>query len=116
VTVVLTHSFAGSAYPASPSDWGRGYQHEPETDRIAGAFRVVGEHYEDVVIGNGEEPEQFWVVPYEEWEEHAEQQHNPASPPFVEAIANPTIRAGLRRAIAEGRALARRCGQKGKSA
>lgn len=110
MTVVLTHSYAGPAYPACGADWGSGYQREPETDHIAGSFRVVAEHYEDTVIGNGEDPEQFWVVGYDEWEEGAEE-HHPASPPLIEAISNPTIRGGLRRAIAEGRALARRCGE-----
>lgn len=107
--VILTHTFRGSAYPACRSGWGPGFLREPETDRIAGAFRVVDQRGDDVVIGNGEEPEQFWVVDFDEWEEYAEE-HNPASPAFIEAIENPTIRAGLRRTIAEGRALACRCG------
>lgn len=108
---VLTHAFSGSAYPAAPSEGGwPGYQHQPETDLVTGAFRVVEDEGALVVIGNGEDPEKFWKVDYDEWHTRAED-HTPESPPFVEAISNPTIRAGLRRQIAEGRALARRCGE-----
>jgi hypothetical protein len=107
--VILTHAFSGSGFPAYPAEFGPGYQREPETERITGAFRVVEDDGSFFVIGNGEDPEKFWMVDWDEWDERAED-HTPASPAFVEAISNPIIRAGLRRQVADMRATARRCG------
>lgn len=110
-TLILTHAYSGAAFPAYPAEWkSDGYVHEPETELIGGAFRVVEDEGSLVVIGNGEHPEKFWKVDYDEWHAGAED-HTPESPPFVEAISNPIIRAGLRQQVVEGRRLARRCGE-----
>lgn len=106
---ILTHAYSGWAYPAEagPSYYGR---NEPEL--IAGAFRVVEDEIgrAALVVGNGEDPEKFWRVDREEWTAAAEE-HTSPSPPFVESIGNPIIRAGLRRQVADMRALARRCSE-----
>lgn len=108
--MILSYSFSGSAYPAYPAEWkGDGYVHEPETEQIGGAFRLVEDDGVLVVIGNGEDPERFWAVDWEAWAE-ASEDCAPESPPFVEAIENPIIRTGLRRYVDDMRALARRCG------
>jgi hypothetical protein len=108
--VILTHAFSGSAYPAAPCEGGwPGYQHEPEAEQVGGAFRVVEDCGAHVVIGNGEEPEKFWQVERDEWESGSEE--FAPMPPFVEAISNPIIRAGLRRQVTDMRAVARRCGE-----
>jgi hypothetical protein len=73
VKIVLTHSFAGSAYPASRAQGGwPGYERDPETDVVTGAFRVVEDDGALIVIGNGEDPEKFWKVDCDEWAERAE--------------------------------------------
>ena len=106
--MILTHSFSGVGYPAYPAESGwPGYQHEPESEPITGAFRVVEDEGALIVVGNGEDPEKFWKVDYDEW--HAASECD-ASPAFVEAIENPIIRAGLRRQVAEMRIRARRIG------
>lgn len=67
---ILLYAYAGPAYPAHPAEWkGDGFEHEPETDWITGAFRLVeGEPAAElIVIGNGEQPEKFWKVDCDEW-------------------------------------------------
>ncbi len=69
----LTHAFSGSGFPAYPAESGwPGYQHEPESELIGGSFRVVEEEGAWFVIGNGEDPEKFWKVDYDEWEAGAD--------------------------------------------
>lgn len=76
-STILTHAYSGLAFPAAPAEGGwPGYERSPEAEEITGAFRVIEDLGAHLVIGNGEEPEEFWVVPYDEWEERAEE-HNP---------------------------------------
>lgn len=108
---VLTHAYFGFAFPAYPFEVGDGFACTSEPEEIAGAFRLVEDEIAKahVLIGNGEAPEKFWQVERDEWERNSER-YEPL-PPFVEEIANPTIRGGLRRLIADMRAVARRCGE-----
>jgi len=108
---VLTHAYSGAAYPAQPAEGGwPGYQHEPEAELVSGAFRVVEDEGAFFVIGNGEDPEKFWKVDGDEWDARA-QDYTADSPPFVEAIKDPIVRAGLRRQVADMRLTARRCAE-----
>lgn len=69
--MALTHSFAGSAYPASPAEWkGDGYLRSPESDHISGNFRIVVERGSELLVGNGEgAAEKLWFIDIDEWAE-----------------------------------------------
>jgi hypothetical protein len=56
-----THSYFGPAFPATPSAI-RGLNRAASPEIITGTFRVVWEREGEVLLGNAEPREQFWVV------------------------------------------------------
>ncbi len=106
----LTHAYSGPGYPALPSERGGFFARMGEAELITGAFRVVEDEGARFVVGNGEDPEKFWKVDGDEWDARA-QDYTADSPPFVEAIKNPVVRAALRRQVADMRVVARRCAE-----
>lgn len=64
---ILDFPYSGAAYEIGAPDTisrGRWYSPCPESETIAGAFRVVeqSDYPEDLILGNGESPEKFWLV------------------------------------------------------
>ena len=59
---ILSHTYFGPAFPATPSAHA-GLIRESSPEIIAGSFRVVSEREGEVVLGNGDGPnELFWTV------------------------------------------------------
>lgn len=64
---ILDFPYSGTAYEIGPPDTisrGLWYSPCPESEQISGAFRVVeqSDYPEDLIVGNGESPEKFWLV------------------------------------------------------